>query len=69
MFLFVFIGFFVTIVAWLRFDRKVQNDNLYKKDNIVLARVVLNGWNWGNSDIQDQVSLILKNLNEAMNEE
>ena len=34
-----------------------------------MARVVFNGWDWGKSDVQEQVSLILKNLNEAMAEE
>jgi len=50
MFLFAFLGFCYTIYQWLIFDRKVQYDNLYTKDTIVFARVLLNGWDWHKVD-------------------
>ncbi len=73
MLLFALLGFFFIIYQWLVFDRKVQHDNLYTKDTIVFARVLLNGWDWykvdNPLDADLQISLILKNLQEAKAEE
>lgn len=49
-FLVTFMGFCFSIYQWLVFDRKVQHDNLYSKDTIVFARVLLNGWDWHKVD-------------------
>lgn len=46
LFLFALISFFLTVYSWLSFDQKQQKYNLFQKDDIVLARILFNSWDW-----------------------
>jgi len=63
--------FFVYVYQWMKFDQKHQNYKLFKKDNIVFARIVFNAWDWRRDTLieaADQFKLLDMDTKEAIKE-
>ena len=63
--------FFVYVYQWMKFDEKQQNYRLFKKDNIVFARIVINCWDWRRDTMKgarDQLKILDLDSKEALND-
>ncbi len=58
---FAIVTFLIYVYQWMKFDQKQQNYRLFKKDNIVFARIVINCWDWRRDTLKtarDQLKLL-----------
>ncbi|CDW88631.1 UNKNOWN [Stylonychia lemnae] len=64
--LFVIIGLIICLYQWIKFDRQAKYQQIFKKDGIIFARMVLNSWNWSVNEKTQQEDLAESSFNEVL---